>query len=363
MLWKNLCPVLLVLAAALPAAAEVEVLVSGPPAGAKGDPAMVNEPFSVDFTKDGTGYGVEFTKANRVFKILAPGKVEFIAGVFHEAKKNEDNTPFDGKDPQKAHFNALHDLAINSKGEAYLAETFANRIRKMNLQTGEISTIAGDAKGGFAGDGGPMAEAKFNQAYCGFLSPDEKTLYVADIGNQRVRALDLVKGTVSTVAGNGKKGAAVDGAKAAESPLNGPRACSVAKDGTLYILQREGNSLLAVKDGVLHIVVNAAGEKGYEGDGGPGRAAKLNGPKYLAMDPQDNVIICDTENHCIRRYDVKTEKITLIAGMPTKKGAEVGRDLLSTHLQRPHGARFDRQGRICIVDSENNRILRAAYNP
>lgn len=361
-LWKILCPVLLGFAV-LPARAEVEVYVSGPPAGAKGDPAMVNEPFSVDFTQDGTGYGVEFTKANRVFKVVAPGKVEFIAGVFHEAKKNEDNTPFDGKDPQQARFDALHDLAINSQGEAYLADTFAHRIRKMNLKTGEISTIAGDGAPGFAGDGGPMAAAKFNQAYCGFLAPDEKTLYVADIGNQRVRALDLVKGTVSTVAGNGKKGPAVEGAKALESPLNGPRACAVAKDGTLYIVQREGNSLLAVKDGVLHVVVNVSGTKGYEGDGGPGRDAKLNGPKYLAMDPQDNVIICDTENHCVRRYEPKSGKITLVAGVPNQKGAGVGADLLSTHLQRPHGARFDRQGRICIVDSENNRILRAAYTP
>jgi hypothetical protein len=353
---------LLALAAAGSAMAQVEVLVSGGPAGAKGDPALVNEPFSVDFTQDGTGYGVEFTKANRIFKILAPGKVEFIAGEFHAAKgKGEDNTPFDGKEPQKARFNALHDLAITSQDEAYLAETYAHRIRKMNLKTGEVSTVAGDGTPGFAGDGGPLSGAKFSNAYCTFLSPDEKTLYVADIGNQRVRALDLVKQTIRTVAGNGKKGAPVDGAKATDSPLNGPRACSVAKDGTLYILQREGNSLLAVKHNVLTVVVNAAGQSGYEGDGGPGRDAKLNGPKYLAMDPQDNVIICDTENHCIRRFDPKSGKITLVAGVPKEKGGGVGADLLSTHLQRPHGARFDRQGRICIVDSENNRILRAPY--
>jgi hypothetical protein len=73
------------------------------------------------------------------------------------------------------------------------------------------------------------------------------------------------------------------------------------------------------------------------------------------------VIICDTENHCVRRYDAKTGVITLIAGVPKQKGDAVGPNLLNTHLQRPHGARFDPEGRICIVDSENNRILRAPY--
>ncbi len=340
--------------------AGVEALVTA--VGAKADPSIVNEPFSIDFTPDGTMYGVEFTKANRVFKMNAQGKVEFIAGQFWNSEgKGVDNTPNDGADPLKARFNALHDIAISPKGDAYLAETYANRIRKLNLQTGEVITLAGDSTPGFAGDGGPLKDARFRQSYCVALSADASTIYVADIGNARIRALDLVKGTISTVAGNGKKGAAVDGAPALETPLNGPRACTIARDGTLYIVQREGNSLLAVKNGILHVVVNSSGAKGYAGDGSPAKDAKLNGPKYVCMDPHDNVILVDTENHCLRRYEPATGKIVLVAGTPPKAGGKLGNDLLSTELKRPHGARFDKQGRIYIADSENNRVLRAAY--
>ncbi len=345
---------------AFQATAKVEVLLSG--GNGKADEAVVTEPFSVDFDSTGTPWGVEFVNGNRVFKIDAQGKVEFIAGQFWTySEKGPVVAPTEGKEPKEIVFRGMHDIAINAQDEAFIADSFGHKIRKMNLKTHEVTTIAGGDGGGFAGDGGPSVNAKLSTPICGYLSTDQKTLFVADIGNSRIRALDLIKGTISTVAGNGKKGVPTTGAKATESPLSGPRACCVSKDGTLYIVQREGNSLASVKDGVISMVVNARNQKGYAGDGGPAKDAKLNGPKYVCMDPQDRVIICDTENHCVRRFDPVTGQIELLAGAPTKASKVIGNDLLSTGLKRPHGVRFDRQGRLYILDTYNDRILRSEY--
>ena len=318
----------------------------------------ISEPFAVDFAPDGSAYGVEFTRGNRVFRFAKDGTLSFPAGFRHASDtKKSDAEAHDGPDPLKASFNGLHDLAITRAGRAILADTFNHRIRALDLATGAVSTLAGTGESGFGGDGGPATQAKFNQAYCGSLSPDQTALYVADLGNSRVRRIDLKTGTVSTVAGNGKRGAVVDGVNALESPLTGPRATVVAPDGTVYIVLREGHALVELKDGRLRTVVNVSGKPGTEGDGGPGREARLNGPKYLALDAAGAVLIVDTENHAIRRYDPASGRLTTVAGTLGKPGSGVGKALSDTPLKRPHGVRVAADGRWWISDSENHRIV------
>jgi DNA-binding beta-propeller fold protein YncE len=339
-----------------PLHAAVEV-VAGEPAT-----AALSEPFSVDFDAQGTMYGVEFTKSNRVFK-LTGGKLAFIAGVQQNTEKQKlSGDMHDGKDPLQAIFNGMHDLHIVSDSRAIIADSFNNRIRTLDLKTGEVATLAGTGKAGFGGDGGPPAQASFSSAMTASLSPDGRRIYVADVGNHRVRLIDLGAGKVSTVAGNGSKGLPVDGADALQTPMGDARAVTQAQDGTLYVLLRGGNSLVAVKDGKARTVVNAAGKKGYSGDGGPGREATMYGPKYVVMDEGGNVLICDTENNCVRRYSPKTEKIELIAGKPPKAGTKVGSTFLETELRRPHGVRLAPGGVLYIADTYNNRVLRGEYH-
>jgi hypothetical protein len=104
-------------------------------------------------------------------------------------------------------------------------------------------------------------------------------------------------------------------------------------------------------------VVNAQGVKGYGGGGGPGRDARLNGPKHLSLDPSGNVVIASDQNHCIRLYRVQEQTIHLLAGEPETAGDHVGKGPLDTELNRPHGARYDAQGRLWICDSWNHRVL------
>jgi sugar lactone lactonase YvrE len=348
---------------AAPCSAEVHVLV-GSSAGRTAkdpDPALVNEPFAVAFDRDGRMYGVEYTRGNRLFRVApTAGKaaaVEFVAGTFHVSSNGEQFPPDTATDPKQVRFHGLHDVAVDPSGMIYVADTFNHRIRAFDPAGNTVRPVAGTGVAGFGGDGGPAATAQFNQAYCSSLTADGKGLLVADIKNARLRRIDLAAGTVTTVAGNGQSGKPIDGARATESPLTGPRAACQTTDGTIYLALREGNAVVEIKHGTIRTVVSASGKGGYAGDGGLGRDALLAGPKYVSLDRAGRVLIADTENHCIRRYDPASGRIELVAGTPPRSGAAVGPDLLSTQLRRPHGACLDPAGRLVIADSDNDRIL------
>jgi sugar lactone lactonase YvrE len=351
------CSVAVALAA--PCFAEVEVLV-GDPAGRvvrEPDPTRVNEPFAVAFDAAGRMYGVEFTRGNRLFRVSAEGTVEFVAGRFHVSSPRDAFPPDQATAAADVRFHGLHDVAVGRDGTVFVADTFNHQIRSFDPTARSVAVVAGTGQGGFGGDGGPAVAAAFRQAYCSSLVPAGDALLVADIGNHRLRRVSLHDGTVATVAGNGTAGKPVDGAAALATPLAGPRAACMTADGTIYLALREGNALVEIKNGTVRTVVNAAGKAGYGGDGGPAREALLAGPKYVSLDRTGRVLIADTENHCIRRYDPTTETITSIAGVPTKAGATVGADLCSTQLARPHGCTIAPDGRLVIADSDNDRIL------
>ena len=353
----------------------VRVLI-GSAEGRQGDPSAekVNEPFAVDFDQAGFLYGVEFTRGNRVFRSReaiggwpAEGAVpvEFVAGTFLVLTSASDAT-FDAKAPaptaQSARFHGMHDIAISPHGRIFLADTFHQVLRELREGDGQVSVLAGSGQAGFAGENAPLAEAVFHEPYCSSLSPDGSQLLIADIRNHRLRAIDLEAKTVATLAGNGERGSPVDDAIATESPLAGPRAACMADDGTVYRVLREGNALVAIRDGRLKTVVNASGKAGYGGDGGPGRDALLKGPKYVCMDTSGRVLIVDTENHCVRRYDPASEQIDLVAGVPPAAGATVASTWAETKLRRPHGARIAPDGSLLIADSDNDRVLIGPYD-
>ncbi|MFM7244042.1 MAG: hypothetical protein ACKO40_07685 [Planctomycetaceae bacterium] len=345
------------------AAADVVVLcgrAEGRVAGAASED-RVNEPFAVDLDADGRLYGVEYTRGNRLFRIDDPAaaepRVEFVAGVFHVSSDKDRFPPDRETSAATVRFHGLHDVAVGRDGRVFVADTFQHRVRCFDPRSGRVDMVAGTGEPGFSGDGGPATAAAFNQAYCGSLVPGGERLLVADVLNARLRAIDLRTGLVATVAGTGRAGRPIDGVSALESPLAGPRAACAAADGTIYLALREGNALVEIRAGRLRTVVNAAGKAGWSGDGGLGRDARLAGPKYVALDGAGRVLIADTENHCIRRYDPRSGKITTVAGVPTQAGATVGSDLLTTKLARPHGCRVAPDGRLVIADSDNDRIL------
>ena len=143
---------------------------------------------------------------------------------------------------------------------------------------------------GYSGDGGPAVEARFDGTFG--IALGRGKLYVADLGNRRVRVIDLRTGIVTTAAGNGERGVPPDGAEAARSPLVDPRAVAVGPAGDLYILERNGNALRVVDTaGRIRTLIAPGSVK-----------PDLKGPKHLCVDPDGGVVIADAENHLIRRF-------------------------------------------------------------
>jgi DNA-binding beta-propeller fold protein YncE len=317
---------------------------------------QIRQPFSIDFDAKGDAYGVEFQPANRIFKMHG-GKIEFVSGVKWDSNPKGMLPPEPAKrlDLAPAVYDGMHDISIGPDGSIYASDSFQHRIVRLDPKTHVATLFAGTGKSGFGGDGGPADQAKMNIPMCGVIDPSGKFMVIADIVNHRVRQIDLKTRIITTIAGNGKKGLPKDGDDALNAPMGDARAACVAQDGTLYVLLRGGNALAAVKDGKVTVVVNKAGKAGPATDG-PAADATMRGPKYVTMDAKGNVLILDTENHCIRLFDPIKQTIRTIVGNG-KKGAAVGADWAGTQLNRPHGARIGPDGRLYVTDTENNRIL------
>jgi sugar lactone lactonase YvrE len=218
--------------------------------------------------------------------------------------------------------------------------------------------VAGTGEKGFSGDRGQAVEAKFGAIYSIAISEDGSTMVLADLDNRRIRSVDLKTGIVSTVAGDGSKGAPKDGELAVKAPLVDPRAVAVDGSGNLYILERGGNALRVVgRDGTIRTVVGT-GKAGASGDGGAARLATLNGPKDLAIDRDGGVLIADTENHAIRKYRPGDGTIVRVAGSGKKGSAGIGGPAEQAELNQPHGVMVDHRGAIVISDSSNGRIVK-----
>lgn len=338
------------------ARADHVVLVAGGGDGPDGSPATrakVIQPFAVDFAADGRLLFVEMVGGERLRQIAPDGVLTTLAG------SGKRGNAGDGGPAKLAEFNGMHNLVIAPDGVVYLADAFNNRVRKYDPKTRTVTAFAGTGKKGFAGDGGPAAQAQLSQAICIALAPDGRTLYVADIGNRRVRAVDTKTGIIRTVAGNGRKGVPTDGEPATRQPLVDPRAVAVDGKGNVYVVERGGHALRVVDTAGKIRTVAGTGKAGHGGDGGPALKAALNGPKYASIDRDGSVLIADTENHQIRRYIPGKETIELIAGTGKAGSAGVGGDPRKLQLKRPHGViAHPKTGEIYIADSDNGRILK-----
>ncbi|VTU02713.1 nhl repeat containing protein : NHL repeat protein OS=Singulisphaera acidiphila (strain ATCC BAA-1392 / DSM 18658 / VKM B-2454 / MOB10) GN=Sinac_0380 PE=4 SV=1: NHL: NHL: NHL [Gemmataceae bacterium] len=346
----------LVLLVALPSAASADklVLVAGGGDGPDGPDATkvkLVQPFGVDFAPTGT-YVVEMAKGERLRRLDDTGALATLAG--QEGVKGKDG---DGGPGAKATFNGMHSLAVGPDGCVYLADTWNNRVRKYDPAAGTVTAFAGTGDKGFAGDGGPAKDAKFGGVFCVSFDPGRENLYITDLDNRRIRKVELKTGVVTTVAGSGVKGVPKDGEEAAKQPLVDPRAHAVDKDGNLWILERGGHALRVV-DAKGHIrTVAGTGKAGM----GTGKAleAAMNGPKHLSIDRDGTVLIADTENHRIVRYDPKAETITAVAGTGKKGSGGIGGDPLKAEFNQPHGViAHPKTGEIYISDAANGRVLK-----
>ena len=193
------------------------------------------------------------------------------------------------------------------------------------------------------------------------LDPAQTRLFIADVADHRVRVVDLASEVIWTFAGTGEPDHGGDGGPATAAGIYGARAVKVAADGTVYILERQGGTLRAVDphSGIITMVAGT-GERAYGGDGGPALAASFNAPKELAIDREGNLLVVDTENHAIRRVDLRTGTVATIAGSGRQGADGDGGPARAAALDRPHGAAVAADGSIYIGDTNNHRIRKVA---
>jgi DNA-binding beta-propeller fold protein YncE len=296
-------------------------------------------PFGVDFDRSGNMYIVEMAGGERVLKVSPQGMLSVFAGL------GEKGDTGDGGPATEARFNGIHSLALGPGDDLFVADTWNNRVRKIDVRNGRIVPFAGTGKRGFSGDGGTAMKAEFGNVYCVAFDRQRENLYLADLDNRRIRVINLKSGDVSTVAGNGERGVPGDGSKATDAPLVDPRAVALDSNGNIYILERSGHALRLVhRNGVIRTVAGT-GKKGSVD--GPALSASFNGPKHLCVDAHDNVIIADTENHLIRQYLPKENKVVSLVRSQPKPA-----------LNQPHGVYITSAGMLYIADSSNNRVVR-----
>jgi sugar lactone lactonase YvrE len=355
------CLCLLSYAAALAADATIETIAgTGESAdGGSSGPALktnIGNPFGVEVGPDGALYITEVSN-HRVRRLdLKSGELTTAAG---NSRKGYSG---DGGPATEASLNEPYEVRFDQQGNMFFVVMQNHLVRRVDAKSGKISTVAGTGKPGSGGDGGPALAAQFRNPHSIALDP-RGLIYVADIGNHRIRRVDLAKGTVDSIAGNGEKKLPVDGQRAANNPILGPRALFLSGQ-TLWIALREGNSIwkMDLAAGTLRHVAGD-GRKGYTGDGGPAKSATFNGPKGIAIGPgPHDIFIADTENQVIRRIEQRTGLIRTIAGSgPQARGyAGDGGPATSASMNRPHGICVGPDGTVYIGDSENHRVRRVA---
>lgn len=248
-----------------------------------------------------------------------------------------------------------YEVRFDGEGNMFFVEMKNHLVRRVDGKTGIITTVAGTGKPGFSGDGGAATSAQLKQPHSIAL-PGDGFLYIADIGNHRIRRVDLQQGTIETLSGTGMKGETRDGAILRGTPLSGPRALDAASPSEMYLALREGHAIYRIdlkKETLQHLSGN--GKPGYRGDGEKAIQGQFNGPKGISVGPKGDLYIADTENHVIRVLRKASGKLETLVGDGTRGDGPDG-DPKKCRLAQPHGVFAASDGRVFIGDSSNHRV-------
>ncbi|MFY9225503.1 MAG: SMP-30/gluconolactonase/LRE family protein, partial [Blastocatellia bacterium] len=196
----------------------------------------------------------------------------------------------DGGPALQASLNAPKAMIFDKAGNLLVADTNNHRVRKINLTTGEITTIAGIGTAGFTGDGEPAARTKLN--FPNGLAIDERgNIFISDSANHRIRRVDVDSSVITTVAGNGESGQDRDNVLATQTSLTNPFSLTVDKSGNIYVLQLESFRVRRIDSSSRMITTFAGnGKAGVSRDGEIAASTSII-PVAINIDNQNNLLI------------------------------------------------------------------------
>ena len=308
--------------------------------------------------------------SNAIRKIDAhSGRIEHFAGreARHHLLERGNSWPFsgpwlslegyhgDGGPASEAAFHHPEHLAFDSRGDLYVCDNSNDRIRKIDMQTGLITTVVGNGQRASNGDGGPATEAAI-------LMPDAlcfdlyDNLYVGEKYGFRVRKIEAASGTISTLVGNGVPGWGEEGLRGGETHCNSVEAGIWADpDGTVYWGDSSGR--LRRYDGASGRVTTALGGTHIH-DGEPAPQGFLRGPFDISLGPGGDLYIADTYNQRIRAVDALTGAIRTVAGNGARAYGGDGGPAIAAYLGNPGSVSVDARGRIVIADTRHGHVRR-----
>ena len=292
---------------------------------------------------------------SKVIKIDSTGTIAVIAGTGTEGYSG------DGGPATAAELGSPAAVTTDSLGNVFIADVGNNRIRKITIATGIITTIAGNGTGSFSGDGGPAISAEL-YAPDGLYFDNYGNLFVTDANNNRIRKIDT-SGIITTIVGNGTAGSSGDGGMANAAECEPVFNVCIDAVSNLYFIDNKNATIRKVNtSGVISTIAgNSTGMWAYAGDEVPALGAPM-APLALAFDKNGLLTIADGENERIRRID-NSGIIHTIAGNGTQGDSGDGGSADSAELYTPSGIAYDTCGNLYISQVDEPRIRKVSFNP
>lgn len=244
-------------------------------------------------------------------------------------------------------------ITADSSGNIYFLDSDNFRIRKIDV-AGIITTVAGTGTMGYTGDGGPATQATIGSGN-GIASDQAGNIYIATFHFHVIRKIDHQTGIISTIAGTGVAGNFGDGGLAVNATFNYPNWVEVDHQGNIYVSDMNNNKIRKITtDGIIHNVAGSPfGVLGYDGDNGPATEALLHQPQDIAVDQYGNLFISDYDR--IRRVNLEGKIITY-AGNGTLGSSGDGWLATYANIGCRAGICVDQNSNLYIAESYTHRI-------
>jgi trimeric autotransporter adhesin len=316
--------------------------------GGQATAAQLNGPAGIAFDDTGNLYIADLYNSV-IRKISISGVISTIAGRALSGYSG------DGGQATLAKLDDPTGVCTDAAGNIYIADNQNNRIRKVTASTGIITTIAGYGtppyNAGFSGDGGTATLAELDEPY-DVVADNSGDIFFSDYTNNRVR--EISGGIITTVAGTGNLAYNGDNKPATAANLSGPEGIALDDSGNLYIADIGNNRIRKVNTAGVITTVAGNGSPGWSGDNGAATAAELQTPTGVIIDGSGNLFIADHSNYRIRK--VSNGTITSIAGNGNPGYSGDGGQALLAELNNPNDVALDTAGNVYIADFANNRI-------
>ncbi|MBW1803816.1 MAG: T9SS type A sorting domain-containing protein, partial [Deltaproteobacteria bacterium] len=303
-------------------------------------------PVSIEVTASGSDVTGQDFEAVEIIAITT------VAGT-GEAGYSGDNDQAAG-----AILNSPFDVFVDSTDNLIFSDFSNHRVRRVDGQTGIITTVAGTGRTSFSGDGGQGTEANLDWP-AGVLMDSAGNLFIADAKHHRIRRMDAQTGVITTVAGTGKAGFSGDGSQATEAKLNSPFGIFMDSGGNLFVADRYNHRIRRI-DGQTGIITTFAGTGvgGFSGDSGLATEANLTWPFDIFVDAEGDLFLTDYGNHRVRWVDGQTGIINTIAGTGDAGFSGDGEEAMQAMLNHPAGIFVDSEGAMFFADQDNDRVRR-----